>query len=213
MNKIKVSVFIFFFSFTVLSFAQDGTLQNLITTAIEVSPKIKMLEMKKLAASNRIEQNSNLSDQMLILGLSNLPLNSFSFTQEPMTGKIVGISQAFPFPGKLNRQADVNRKDVDIVEQEIEEARNEIRKNFVKNYYQLVYVRKAIEIIKQSRDLLKSIAEVVWTKYSVSSASQQNLIKVELEITGLTEKIEDLKSKERSQLSILNALLLRNEDS
>ena len=81
------------------SFSQTESLQELINTAIEVSPKIKMLQMKKEAASDRIEQNSNLPDPTLTLGLANLPVNSFSFTQEPMTGKIVGLSQAFPFPG------------------------------------------------------------------------------------------------------------------
>lgn len=87
------------------NFAQTESLQELIGIAIEVSPKIKMLEMKKQAAENRIAQNSNLADPMLTLGLTNLPVNSFSFTQEPMTGKIIGLSQAFPFPGKLKMQA------------------------------------------------------------------------------------------------------------
>ena len=205
-----------------VSFAQnfevnDATgneaLKDLIEKAIEVSPKIKMLEMKKVAASNRIEQNSNLPDPMLTLGFANLPVNSFSFTQEPMTGKIIGLSQAFPFPGKLNEQADVNRKDVDIVEQEILDAKNEMRKNVIKSYNELVYFRKAIEIANANKDLLNNIAEVVRTKYSVSSASQQNLLKVELEITNLTEKIEDLNSKENSQLAVINALLLRPNNS
>lgn len=196
-----------------VSFGQTEPLQDLINMAIEVSPKIKMLEMKKLAASNRIEQNSNLPDPMLTLGFANLPVNSFSFTQEPMTGKIVGLSQAFPFPGKLGEQADVNEKDVDIVEQEILDAKNEIRKNVIKSYNEIIFFRNAIHVAESSKDLLNNIAEVVRTKYSVSTASQQNLLKVELEITNLTEKIEDLKSKEQSQLSILNALLLRPADS
>ena len=205
-----------------ISFAQNiggsgntnnETLKGLIDTAIEVSPKIKMLEMKRLAASNRIEQNSNLPDPMLTLGFANLPVNSFSFTQEPMTGKIIGLSQAFPFPGKLSEQADVNRKDVDIVEQEILDAKNEIRKNVIKNYNELVYFRKAIEIANTNKELLNNIIEVVRTKYSVSTASQQNLLKVELEITNLAEKIEDLHSKENSQLAIINAQLMRPTDS
>ena len=213
MNKIRILIIGITVLLTTFSFAQNETLQDLIDTAIEVSPKIKMLEMKKVAASNRIEQNSNLPDPMLTLGLANLPVNSFSFTQEPMTGKIVGLSQAFPFPGKLSEQADVNSKDVDIVEQEILDAKNELRKNVIKNYNELFYVRKAISIANSSKELLKNIAEVVRTKYSVSSASQQNLLKVELEITNISEKLEDLKSKESSQLSMLNALLLRKEDS
>jgi outer membrane protein TolC len=205
-----------------ISFAQNSgvndargneSLKDLIDKAIEVSPKIKMLEMKKLAASNRIEQNSNLPDPMLTLGFVNLPVNSFSFTQEPMTGKIIGLSQAFPFPGKLSEQADVNKKDVDIVEQEILDAKNEIRKNVIKSFNEIVYFRKAIEIANANKDLLNNIAEVVRTKYSVSTASQQNLLKVELEITNLAEKIEDLHSKENSQLAVINALLLRPSNS
>lgn len=205
-----------------ISFAQNSgvndargneSLKDLIDKAIEVSPKIKMLEMKKLAASNRIEQNSNLPDPMLTLGFVNLPVNSFSFTQEPMTGKIIGLSQAFPFPGKLSEQADVNKKDVDIVEQEILDTKNEIRKNVIKSYNDLFYFRKAIEVANANKSLLKNIAEVVRTKYSVSTASQQNLLKVELEITNLAEKIEDLHSKENSQLAVLNALLLRPSNS
>ena len=194
-------------------FSQTETLRELINTAIEVSPRIKMLQLKKEAASNRIEQNSNLPDPTLTLGLANLPVNSFSFTQEPMTGKIVGLSQAFPFPGKLSEQADVNKKDVDIVEQEILDAKNEIRKNVIKSYDELLYIREAISIANSSKDLLNNIAEVVRTKYSVSTASQQNLLKVELEITNITEKIADLKSKESSQLAVLNALLLRPAES
>lgn len=205
-----------------ISLAQNGgmndakgneSLKDLIDKVIEVSPKIKMLEMKKLATYNRIEQNSNLPDPMLTLGFANLPVNSFSFTQEPMTGKIIGLSQAFPFPGKLSEQADVNRKDVDIVEQEILDTKNEIRKNVIKSYNEIVYFKKAIEIANANKDLLNNITEVVRTKYSVSTASQQNLLKVELEITNLNEKIEDLHSKENSQLAMINALLLRPSNS
>ena len=213
MNKIKILFITITILFAANSFAQTETLQDLINKAIDYSPKLKMLLLKREAASNRIEQNSNLPDPMLTMGFANLPVNSFSFTQEPMTGKVVGLSQAFPFPGKLSEQAEVNKKDVDIVEQEVLDAKNEIRKNVIKSYNELLYIRKAIAFADSSRNLLKNIADVVRTKYSVSTASQQNLLKVELEITNITEKIEDLKSKENSQLAMLNALLLRSENS
>jgi outer membrane protein, heavy metal efflux system len=213
MNKIRLLIITLSISFVNISFAQVESLEVLINQALEVSPKIKMLEMKKLAAENRIEQNSNLPDPILTLGIVNLPTNTFSFTQEPMTGAIVGLRQDLPFPGKLSEQADVNSKDADIVEQEILDSKNEIRKNVVKTYNEIIFFRNAIEIAENSKDLLNNIAEVIRTKYAVSTASQQNLLKVELEITNLQEKIEDLKSKEKSQLSILNALLLRPSDS
>jgi outer membrane protein TolC len=196
-----------------ISVAQPDTLSNLIDQALEVSPKLKMLEMKKNAALNRVEQNSNLPDPMLGFGFMNLPVNSFSLDQEPMTGIGVGLSQSFPFPGKLSAQAEVNYKDVDIIQQEINDAKNEIKKNVIKSYNELLFFRKSISLTEQSRVLLNNIAEVVRTKYEVSTASQQNLLKVELELTNISEKIEDLKSKKKSQLAILNSLLLLPSDS
>jgi outer membrane protein TolC len=47
----------------------------------------------------------------------------------------------------------------------------------------------------------------------VSQASQQNIIKVEVEITRLNDKIEELKGKEKGQLAVLNALLLREANT
>ncbi len=213
MKKIRYLIISLVVIATSNSFTQTDTISSLIKTALEVSPKLKMLEMKKLAASNRVEQNSNLPDPVLGFGFMNLPVNSFSLDQEPMTGIGVGLSQAFPFPGKLSDQAEANTKDVGIVQQEINDARNEIRKNVIKSYNELLFYRKSIALSEQSKELLNNIAEVVRTKYAVSTASQQNLLKVELEITNLSEKIEDLKSKEKSQLAILNSLLLRPVDS
>lgn len=213
MNRVTLLIISLIISTINLASAQSDSLLTLINQALEVSPKLKMLEMKKLAASNRVEQNSNLPDPVLAFGFMNLPTNSFSLDQEPMTGIGVGLSQAFPFPGKLSDQAEVNNKDVDIVEQEIIDAKNEIRKNVIKTYNELLFFRESIALTEQSKVLLNNIAEVVRTKYSVSNASQQNLLKVELEITNIFEKIEDLRSKEKSQLAILNSLLHRPTDS
>lgn len=211
----KALVLFFLFAGIISSYSQtnDSSLDSLINQALQVSPKIKMLKEKYNASESRIEINSNLPDPMLTLGLMNLPTNSFSFTQEPMTGKIVGLSQAFPFPGKLGSVADVAEKDAEIVTKEISDSENEIKKIISQNYWELVFVRKAIDVANESKVLLKDIAEVVRANYSVSKASQQNLLKVELEITNITDRIEELKSKEKSIVSMINAQLLKGAQS
>ena len=131
MNKIfpLLSLAMLFFIFT-NSVGQDldNSLKSLITEAIQVSPKIELLKSKRNVAKSKIENNTNLEDPILTLGLINMPTNSFSFNQEPMTGKIIGLSQSFPFPGGLGRKSDVFAMDTLIVEQEIEDFKNEIRK-------------------------------------------------------------------------------------
>lgn len=200
-----------FFQISLFAQDRDQQLQNLIEKAIEVSPKLKALQNKQLASEAVVPQVSNLPDPILTLGLANLPTKSFSFTQEPMTGKIVGLSQMVPFPGKLGASGEVRSKDSEIIQQEIDDAENEIRMNVANNYYELANVRATIELTKESQRLLESIASVVETKYEVSKASQQNLIQVHAEITRTEDKIKKLENKERTLVSNINALIL--EDS
>ena len=216
MKKIKilfVAAFMLITGNSLTAQTTSTTLDSLVAKAVKVSPKIKMLKAKLKVAQDKIPQVSNLPDPMLTLGLANMPGNSFSFTQEPMTGKIVGLSQTIPFPGKLNSMGKVSGKQVEIVKQEINDEINDVTKKVTENYEDLRFIRKAISIMKESKNLLKEIAKVVRTKYSVSTASQQNLIKADLEITNVNDKIEDLKGKESSKIAMLNALLLQNSES
>ena len=189
---------------------QTGDLDLLVEEAIRVSPQIKMLEAKRNASFYRIDQNSNLPDPVLTLGLMNMPTNSFSFTQEPMTQKVIGLRQTIPYPGRLGAIEDAAAIDTLIIDQEIKDAENEIRKIVRQKYFELSYLRRSLLLAEESRRLLETISEVVNTKYIVSAASQQNVIKVQLEITNLLEKIDKLKSMELSVLSELNSLLFRS---
>ncbi len=211
MYSIKNSIWVFLLIlFAFNNYAQVDDLDQMIEQAILLSPKIKMIKAKRDGAFNRIEQNSNLPDPMLTFGLMNLPTNSFSLTQDPMTQKVVGIKQTFPFPGKLGAIEDAAAVDTLIVDQEIADAANEIRKNISKKYYELGYLKRSIELSKESKLLLQDIAKVVSTKYTVGSASQQNLLKVQLEITNITEEIDEVEGRKKSVLAELNSYLLRD---
>lgn len=209
--KISKIILLIFFSCIHLN-AQETSLDSLINEALEISPKLKMLRSKYSAAESRINTNSNLPDPMLTLGLMSLPTNTFSFTREPMTGKIVGLSQAFPFPGKLSSTKDVFKKDVQIIKQEINDSKNEIIKNISQNYYELIFIRKAIETAEESKNLLENISNVVKVNYTVSKASQQNVLKTEFEITSSCDRILELKAKENSIIAVLNSFLLRKQN-
>ena len=189
------------------------SLNELIEIAIASSPELKMLESKIDAATNRIEQNTNLPDPMLSLGLMNLPTSTFAFNEEPMTMKVIGLSQEIPFPGMLSAKADVNRKDVDIVWQEYYDVQNELIKNVSQSYYELLNIRREIEITEQQIKLMKDISEVIKTMYSVSEASQQNILRIDLELTNMSEMLSALRGEEAEQVSTINAFLFRDLDT
>lgn len=208
-KKELLLLFLFFTSISLTAQSADSLLNKYIDSAIKLSPKINFLQTKKSISETKIAQVSNLPDPMLSLGIANLPVNSFSLSQEPMTAKIIGLSQAVPFPGKLSQASKVNQIDVDINQQEIDDAINEITNDVRKAYYDLILSRESITISLKSKKLLEHIADIIRAKYSVSKASQQNLIQVEVALTKIQEKIEELKGKENSSLAIINSYLFK----
>jgi len=196
---------------SVFAKTEPDSLQSLIKTAIEVNPKIKMLQSKFDVAGSKIKIGTNLPDPVLTLGLLNIPINTFSFTQEPMTGKAVGLSQAIPFPGSLKAAANAKAVDTLIVRQEIADLRNQIKKQVSVLYFDLQEQRREIILAEESVNLLKQISNVVKRKFEVGTASLQNIVQVEVQITRVRDKIESLKGREKSMLAQLNAFLLRND--
>jgi len=173
-----------------------------------VSPKIQALKEKRNALENRIPQTSNLPDPRVSFAFNNLPVNSFATTQEPMTGKMISLSQEFPFPGKLSTRGDMAREDERITGREIEDARNEVVRDVSQAYFDLVYLREAIRIQEQAREVLRGLSQTVRTKYEVGNGSQQDIVKSDMEISRITDRLLTLDEMRRATMDRLNALLL-----
>lgn len=188
-------------------------LESLISEAISKSPQIREFELKKSVAESRIELGTNLPDPKLTLGLVNMPTNSFSFSQEPMTGKILGLSQGIPFPGSLGAKAKVKSADTSIVSREIEDLKNKIRKEVAQKYFKLQLIREQISYANESRDLLEQISDVVRSKYESSNAGLHNVIQVEVQLTRIKDKIEHLRGNENSLVAELNTLIVRDPNT
>ncbi|MBL1214105.1 MAG: TolC family protein [Ignavibacteriae bacterium] len=211
LRRISLTISIIVFCSTILFGGSKKSLNELIDRAIYVSPQLKMLQAKFEAAKNKIPQNSNLPDPQLKLGLVSLPVNSFSLTQEPMTGKMISLTQGIPFPGKLGANEDVNTIDPEIILQMIMEEQNRITKEVKIAYYDYLFYTKALQFILDKKELFGSIREVVQTKYEVSKASQQNILSVDLAITNISDKIEKLKAEKEIALTKLQVYLLSSE--
>jgi outer membrane protein TolC len=126
---------------------------------------------------------------------------------------MVSVSQGFPFPGKLSISAKTLGKDIDIVSKEIEEEKNKLRFQIINTYYDLGFIREKIKTTEQIKMLYQTIKEVVKTKYEVNTASQQNIFKIEIELTRFDDELSELKSKEKITLATLNTILFRKSES
>jgi outer membrane protein TolC len=209
----KLFIIVLLFSINIHSQTKDLILEDLIKQAIDKSPEISMLKAKLAVVSSRIDQGTNLPDPQINVGLVNMPINSFSFTQEPMTGKIIGVSQSIPFPGGLSKAAEAKANDTLIVNEEIKGLINSLRRSVSQLYYDLILVREEIKLNKDRVRILNQLREIAKQKYEVSNISLQNIFMLEVRLTDVNVQIELLESKEKSILVELNSLLLKDPGS
>ncbi len=182
-------------------------LQNLINKVLANNPQLQSMKFDQQSAEAAIPSAKALPDPVLGLNLMNLPVNSFSMDQEPMTGKQITLMQHFPFPGKLDIKQDIARKEAAVREEKLNEMQNQLVRQLKTVYYELFYVDHALETVRKSKDVIKQLISVAETKYSVGKGLQQDVLRAQLELSNLTDKGISLRQKRSTLASRLNTLI------
>jgi outer membrane protein TolC len=182
-------------------------LDDLINIAIEKNPQLHSLYSAIQADSAKIPQAGALPDPILSLNLLNLPTNSFAFDQEPMTGKQIALRQLFPFPGKLSLKEDISSEGASISSANFLEYRNQIIKDLKIGYYDLFFIDRSIEITDKNQQLLEEFAEIAESKYTVGKGLQQDVLKAQVELSKMIDRLIQLHQKREVIQAQINTIL------
>lgn len=184
-------------------------LGNLIQEALEKNPGLKAAELRTMSAEKSISHAGALPDPQITFGLSNLPINHFSFDQDPMTGKVIGIMQMFPFPGKLSLATDIAEAQAAAVQYQQKEIRNHIIRLVKQAYYDLYSIDRALQTNEKNKDLMEQFEHIAETKYATGSGLQHDVLRAQVEISKLEDDLIMWRQKRVSAAARLNALLNR----
>ena len=184
-------------------------LSGLIGEAVKNNPELKAFEEKIRVYRERPAQAESLDDLRLKLSIVNVPLDTFSFNQEPMTQKQMTIMQKFPFPGKLALKGAMAGQELEIVKKEYMEKKNDIVKQVKVVYNNLSFINKAIEITENNKALLKEFIKIAETKYAVGKGLQQDVLKSQVELSRMIDRLISLRQKKQTAIARLNTLLNR----
>jgi outer membrane protein TolC len=191
----------------------DDILNELIKEALENNPKLEAAVQRALASEKVIPQAGALPDPQITFGLLNLPINSFSFSQEPMTGKVIGVMQMFPFPGKLSLATDIAEYESAAIKYQQEEIRNKVVQLVKQVFFDLYAIDRAFETTEKNKALMEQFIHMVETKYATGSGLQQDVLRAQVELSKLEDDLIMWQQKRFSAAARLNALLNRPVDS
>jgi len=188
-------------------------LPDLIEEGINNNPDLLATYHNWQADLAKVPQAGALPDPQLSFNLLNMPVNTFDFNQEPMTGKQIALMQMFPFPGKQGLREDIAEAGARISKAKYWEFWNQLKKNVVLTYYDIFLIDKSIEITLKNRELIRQFTHIAETKYTVGKGLQQDVLKSQVELSQMEDKILTLQQKRETLVARMNALLNRKPGS
>jgi len=177
-----------------------------VEAALANNPSLDAMRERIRMKENAAIKAGALDDPKLRVGVTNVPLRSWDFREEDMTGKEIGFSQMFPWPGMLKTRTNMVLREKEETEFVLEEMRSMLRSEIKMTYAELASVRKQIEAVRRSQDVLKDIVGVTQEIYAVGKGSQPDVLRGQVEFGRMREMRIDLESREQVLSVRLNTL-------
>ena len=159
------------------------------------------------ALSHIAPQKSSLPDPVVSLNAMNLPWDSFDRNREQMTQMQVGVSQMFPFPGKLGLREDIALFEAEAALYSVDEMRLSLGKNVSIAWWEVYFLDRALETVQSNQSLLRQFVEVARKKYEVGKGLQQDVLLAQLELSGFLDQEIRLQAMREQQVIRLNVLM------
>lgn len=185
------------------------TLDKLVRKALLDNPDLLAAKARWDMATHRIIQAGSIDDPKLSLVLSNYPVDSFSDSVTPMTGKEIQLSQMLPFPGKLAAKEKMAEQQALWYRGIYEETRLQLVQKIKDAWYRLYYQERAIDVTRRNIKILKDFTRLTETRYAVGTGLQQDVLKAQLERSKLQDKLFNLEQQRITVIAELNRLLNR----
>ena len=182
--------------FTGYSWAGDNLLdlQQAITYAIDNDPWLKGNTLNERALLAESIADGELPDPSLSLGVLNLAADSLAFDQEPMSQLQVGLTQTFPRGDtlKLKRRRKREQSAAYPFLREDRKARLTLRLSLL--WLDTFLARQSVALIENNRYLFDQLVDITHANYTATSGStrQQDVIRAELELSRLNERLSRL---------------------
>lgn len=181
--------------------------------ATSENPGLDAMRERYLALLHVAPQVATLPDPVVSMNAMNLPWDNFDMNQEAMTQVQVGVSQVFPFPGKLALNEDIALFEAEAAAFSVDEMRLNLDMNVTVAWWEVFYLDRAIETVTKNQTVTRQLVEVATKKYEVGQGLQQDVLLAQLELSKLLDTEIQLHAMRQQRAIRLNMLMGASPDS
>jgi outer membrane protein TolC len=187
---------------------QSGLSDYLLYAALS-NPELEAAFNRWKAALQRIPQAKSLPD----------PRFSYRYFMREIETRVgpqrqaFEISQAFPWFGKLSLAGDVAAQVAMVEHQRYEATKLRVFYELKHAYYEYYYLAQSIAVARENIELLKHLESVARTRYKTASGSHPDVIRAQVELGKLEDRLNSLRDLRDPIVARLNAALNRPVDA
>jgi outer membrane protein TolC len=187
------------------------TLKDLEEEALRNNPEIGMAGKKVESAEEKKSLAAAMPDPMIGYMVQNVgALGTSTIGKEEMSMQGVVVTQEVPFPGKLSTKGNAARKQAEREEDNARETRLRILNSLRNAYYEYYLAYRSLDILEQNKKIMKNFERVAETRYATGQGLQQDVLRAQLEVSMLIEKISMQEQKQETQRAVINSLIGRD---
>jgi outer membrane protein, heavy metal efflux system len=187
----------------------------LIEEARRNDPAIRVAETVARAATFASSQSSTLPDPQFTLQQFSVgsPRPFAGYTNSDFAYIGLGVSQQFPYPGKLKLRGEVADRDAETAKAHVEVVLQDEIETLKTTYFHLAYLQQTLGILQQNQALLQQIEQQAGAHYSTGQGNQRDVLKTQLERTKILREISMHHQLVGEDQATLKRVLHRSQDS
>ena len=184
---------------------ETQNLRSLVDYALANNPEVNVARERHIGALARVPQAMALPEPKLTYRYF---VNEVETRVGPQEHGI-GLSQTLPWFGKRGLQGDAATETARAAQEGIASIQNTVIAEVANAYYELFYLGQSIEIIRGNRDLVLHLERVARARYGAGAATHADVIRAQVELGIIENRLGSLKDRRAPLFARLNALLNR----
>jgi len=171
------------------------TLQEAEELALYDEPGQNSLRLRAGALRDESVAGGQLPDPTMRVGLANFPIQSGGFTTEGMTQAQLGIRQVFPGGDTRELTTRKFRTLADEMSHKADGRGRDVLTAVRMAWLETHYWREAHQMAIESRPFFADLATITTSLYSVGRKSQQDVLRADLELRRLDDRIINMSNQ------------------
>lgn len=182
-----------------------------VQTALQRNPEIVAARHRVAAEAQTVPQVTALDDPMLMDTF--WPISDHSLqTAAGRLPNTLSFSQRFPWYSKLRIRGEIAQQETQIALTQLAQTQLEVAEQVKLAYFELYYNQTAIGITEDSEQLLETLVQIAEARYR-TGGSQQDVLRAQLELDKLRDRLIGLRRQLRISQADLAALLHASPDA